>query len=259
MKTGRCARRTRTPKGVRSVRSTIDEDGVAAAPSLSSRPSVADDTWRSTGPGSPERASRSPSSTATPGSEYRSASITPFTNGAAIEASGNSCCRKYRPLGLLVGVPAMCRSGTESNRASAKPVSAQVKPGPEIVSSTPVPPVTLAQPPAMKAALNSFVAITVRRPLCRSASKSSTVGVPGNPKTQRAPPCWSAWTIREAPVCHFTRGYTHARDEGRQPQDTKDLVDSAQRSISGSADRTRIGDSRKLPTRQQPQPRRWMV
>ena len=175
MKTGLRARRTLAATAPRSVRSTIDDDGVAAACCLSSRPSVADDTWRSTGPGSPERASRSPSSTAAPGSEYKSASITPLTNGAAIEASGSSCCRKYRPLGLPVGVPAMCRSGTESNRASAKPVSAQVKPGPEIVRSTPGSPVTLAQPPAMNAALISFVAITVRSPLCRSASKSSTV------------------------------------------------------------------------------------
>lgn len=122
----------------------------------------------------------------------------------------------YRGLSELLLSKASVRRGTswsacdvqQRNRVESRFSQTGQRPseaGPGIVSTTPGSPVTLAQPPAMKAALSSFVATTVRSPLWRIASNSSTVWVPGKPKTQRTPPDWSASTIRDAPVCALTQ------------------------------------------------------
>ena len=146
----------------------------------------------------------------------------------------------------------MCSSGTESRRASATPVNDQVNPGPEMVMRMPGSPVTRAQPPAMNAALSSLVATTVRRPACRSASKSSSVCVPGKPKTQRTPDCWSASTIRAPPVCHLTWVQRSARSDDMSVATVAEIV------LGSVTLSTRIGFVREV-REQGGLPRKWSV
>ena len=148
-------------------------------------PNVSVVTVKCTAPGRSAVAVRS-ALRSTVSAEPGSSRAASFVTGANSRPWSTSWCVQYCSRELSTW-PEIASSGTRSRVALATPLSSAVDPGPRVDRHVPIPPVRIAAPSAMNAALASLTAAMIAGPPSRAASMKSTTDSPGYPNTRVTP------------------------------------------------------------------------